>query len=300
MLMAKIAKNKGNEINIFDLGTLLQFETHTWQARKSIPKAIRERMTKETDWVSGYRRLIKKERLQPINSVITSVRNYIWDEVSLPFPIKSCHFIANGITDEVDIKMRAYQKMLKKEVNIFAKDYDKWIKESSKALKKDGLFDKEAYPMNVRERYWIEWRWFDMVIPSGVTEEMRQVEADQFQSMMDETRHSCVIAMREGFGELVTHLTDTLNGKLDGEKRRVRPEALEKIDKFFETFKYKNIFNDNQLQGLVIQAKDLLSDVTPKDLRNDQSLTKLIHNGLNDITEELVSSTETYKRKLTF
>ena len=180
------------------------------------------------------------------------------------------------------------------------KDYDKWIKESSKALKKDGLFDKEAYPMNVRERYWIEWRWFDMVIPSGVTEEMRQVEADQFQSMMDETRHSCVIAMREGFGELVTHLTDTLNGKLDGEKRRVRPEALEKIDKFFETFKYKNIFNDNQLQGLVIQAKDLLSDVTPKDLRNDQSLTKLIHNGLNDITEELVSSTETYKRKLTF
>jgi hypothetical protein len=61
--MAKLSKNKGNEINIFDLGTLLQFETHTWQARNSIPKAVKERMTKETDWVSGYRRLIKKERL---------------------------------------------------------------------------------------------------------------------------------------------------------------------------------------------------------------------------------------------
>jgi hypothetical protein len=106
--------------------------------------------------------------------------------------------------------------------------------------------------------------------------------------------------MRNGFAELINHLTDTLSGKLDGEKRRVRPEALEKIDKFFETFKYKNIFNDNQLQNLVVQAKDLLSDVTPKELRNDQSLTKLIHSGLNDITKELVESTETYKRKLSF
>ncbi len=298
--MAKISKNKSNEINIFDLGTLLQFETHTWQARNSLPKSVKERMTKETDWVSGYRRLIKKERLQPINSVITSVRNYIWDDVSLPFPIKSCHFIANGITEEVDMKMRAYSKQLKQVVNDFAKDYDKWIRESEKALKKDGLFDKESYPMNVRERYWIEWRWFDMVIPSGITNEMRQVEANQFQEMMNETRHNCILAMREGFGEIVSHLTDTLSGKLDGEKRRVRPEALEKIDRFFETFKYKNVFNDNQLQDLVGKAKDLLSDVTPKELRNDLSLTKLIHNGLDDITKELVESTETYKRKLSF
>jgi len=106
--------------------------------------------------------------------------------------------------------------------------------------------------------------------------------------------------MREGFGQLVMHLTDTLNGKLDGEKRRVRPESLEKIDKFFETFKYKNIFNDNQLQGIVTQAKDLLSDVTPKDIRNDESLTKLIHSELSDMQNELSKATETYKRKLTF
>jgi dGTP triphosphohydrolase len=198
------------------------------------------------------------------------------------------------------MKLRAYSKQLKQVVNEFAKDYDKWIKESEKALKKDGLFDKEAYPMNVRERYWIEWRWFDMTIPSGVTDEMYKVESNRIQAMMDETRHNCVLAMRNGFAELINHLTDTLSGKLDGEKRRVRPEALEKIDKFFETFKYKNIFNDNQLQNLVVQAKDLLSDVTPKELRNDQSLTKLIHSGLNDITKELVESTETYKRKLSF
>ena len=195
--MAKIAKNKGNEINIFNLGTLLQFETHTWQARKTIPKEIRQRMTEETDWVSGYQRLIKSERLTPINSVITSIRKYIWD-VSMPFPIKSVHFISNEITEEVDIKIRTYTKQLKKEVNAFAKDYDKWIKESEKTLKKDGLFNKESYPMNVRNRYYIEWRWFDMTIPSGITDEMYKVESNRIQAMMDETRHNCIIAMREG------------------------------------------------------------------------------------------------------
>ena len=297
--MAKIAKNKGNEINIFTLGTLLQFETHSWQARKVIPKEIRERMTKETDWVSGYKRLIKNERLQPINSVITEIRNYVWD-ISLPFPIKSVNFVSNEITVEADIKLRAYTKMLKKEVNLFAKDYDKWILESEKALKKDGLFDKESYPMNVRNRYFIEWRWFDMTIPSGVTDEMYQVESNRIQKMMDDTRHNCIIAMREGFGELVTHLSDTMNGKASGEKRRVRPEALDKFEKFFDTFKYKNIFCDSQLQEMVAQAKDLLADVTPKDLRNDLSLSQLISTELNGIKEEITNATETYKRKLTF
>ena len=298
--MAKIAKNKSNEINIFDLGTLLQFETHTWQARKVIPKEVKERMTKEIDWVSGYKRLIKNERLQPINSVITSVRNYIWNEISLPFPIKSVHFISNQVTEEADIKLRAYMKMLKKEVNLFANDYDKWIKESEKALKKDGLFNKEDFPMNVRNRYLIEWRWFDMTIPSGITDEMYQVESDRIQTMMDETRHNCIIAMREGFGELVTHLADTMNGKASGEKRRVRPESLEKFNNFFDTFKYKNIFCDSQLQNMVTQAKDLLADVTPKDLRNDESLSKLISQELNGIKSEITNATETYKRKLTF
>lgn len=297
--MAKIAKNKSNEINIFDLGTLLQFETHSWQARKGIPQAIKERMTKETDWVSGYKRLIKKERLQGINSVITSVRNYVWD-ISLPFPIKSVNFVSNQITEEADIKLRAYMKMLKKEVDLFAKDYDKWINESEKALKKDGLFNKEDFPMNVRNRYLIEWRWFDMTIPSGITDEMYKIESDRIQTMMDETRHNCIIAMREGFGELVTHLADTMNGKASGEKRRVRPESLEKFNNFFDTFKYKNIFCDSQLQNMVTKAKDLLADITPKDLRNDQSLSKLISQELNGIKLEITNATETYKRKLTF
>jgi hypothetical protein len=297
--MAKIAKNNGNEINIFELGTLLQFETHTWQARKGIDKKIKAKMTKETDWVTGWKRLIKKERLTPINSVITQCRNYIWD-ISLPFPIKSVNFVSNKVTEEADMKLRAYQKMLKKEVNIFAKDYDKWIKESEKALKKDGLFDKEAYPMNIRNRYYIEWRWFDMTIPSGLTDEMYQVETQRIKTMMEETRHNCVIAMREGFGGLVTHLADTLSGKLNGEKRRVRPEALEKFDEFFNTFKHKNIFNDDQLQHMVKEAQLLLADITPKDLRDDQSLSKLVSHELNGLKEEIENATESYKRKLTF
>jgi hypothetical protein len=298
--MAKIAKNKNNEINIFELGTLLQFESHTWQARKGVPKKVKERMTKETDWVTGYQRLIKPERLQPINSVITKVRKYIWEDISLPFPIKSVHFISNEITEEVDMALRAYQKMLRKEVNLFAKDYDKWINEAAKLLKKDGLFDAEAYPMNVRNRYSIEWRWFDMTIPAGVTDEMYAVESQRIQTMMDETRHNCIIAMREGFGELVAHLSDTLSGKLNGEKRRVRPEALEKFNEFFDTFKYKNIFNDSQLQNMVTQAKGLLADISPKDLRSDKSLEKLVSQELEVLKDNITDATETYKRKLTF
>jgi hypothetical protein len=299
----KIANGAGNEVNIFELGTLLHFETHSWQARKRLPKDVANKISKkaEGDWVKANKILINRDHLIEMNSVITAARNYVWN-VSNPFPIKGINFIAIAIAEEANKKLQEFSKQLQDHVKPFVEQYSTHIKEAKKQLEKDNLFNKEDYPdpNEIGSRFWIYWRMFDMVIPSNATDAIYKEESKRIKSLFTQTRTETILALREGFGDLVTHLADTMNGRAKGEKKRVRPEAIEKVVSFFDTFQYKNVFKDSELDSLVTQAKEILIDIEPKDLRDDKSLAKLISTELGDIKEQLDSSIETFKRKLTF
>jgi hypothetical protein len=299
----KIANGAGNEVNIFELGTLLHFETHSWQARKRLPKDVANKISKkaEGDWVKANKILINRDHLIEMNSVITAARNYVWN-VSNPFPIKGINFIAIAIAEEANKKLQEFSKQLQDHVKPFVEQYSTHIKEAKKQLEKDNLFNKEDYPDpdEIGSRFWIYWRMFDMVIPSNATDAIYKEESKRIKSLFTQTRTETILALREGFGDLVTHLADTMNGRAKGEKKRVRPEAIEKVVSFFDTFQYKNVFKDSELDSLVTQAKEILIDIEPKDLRDDKSLAKLISTELGDIKEQLDSSIETFKRKLTF
>jgi len=298
----KMATGKSNEINIFNLGTLLLFETHSWQARKMLPKEIRESIVSDGNggnWVSGYKRLINPKRLEPINSVINAARNYVWD-MALPFPIKSVHFIGGSAVEQVNEQLEIYSAMLDEVVIPFADDYSQWKAEAKKILNQRDLFNKDDYPDDIKSRFYLEWRWFNMTIPDNITEEIYAKESERLHQLFEETRHSSILALKEGFGAIIAHLSDTLNDKKKGENKRIRPEAIDKVHEFFETFKYKNVFNDKQLEQLVNNAHDLMEDLTPIEIRKDKDLEELITDGLNEIKLELNDSIETYKRKLTF
>jgi Fe-S cluster biosynthesis and repair protein YggX len=299
----KIAKGAANEVNIFDLGTLLHFETHSWQARKRLPQEQAKKISKkaEGEWVRANKILINRSHLQEINSVITAARNYVWD-ISNEFPIKGIQFVSLKIAEEANNQLKAFSAQLSEKVAPFAAQYKKHINEAKIQLIKDGLFNKDDYPSpdEIASKFWIYWRFFDMVIPSGATDAVYKEESQRIKDLFTQTRTETILALRNGFAELVTHLSETMNGKAKGEKKRVRPEAIEKVMKFFDTFKYKNVFSDNELDALVTQAKDLLIDVEPKDLRDDKSLAKLVSEELGDIKEQLDDSIETFKRKLTF
>jgi len=299
----KIANGAADEVNIFDLGTLLHFETHSWQARKRLPKDIASKISKqaEGDWIKANKILIDRTHLKNINSIITEARNYVWD-ISNPFPIKGINFISIDIAEEANQKLQELSDQLKAEVKPFVAQYKEHISEAKIQLEKDDLFNEEDYPASdeIEGRFWIYWRMFDMVIPSKATDAIYKEESKRIKDLFTQTRTETIIGLRKGFGDLVTHLSETMNGKAQGKKKRVRPEAIDKIMTFFDTFKYKNVFKDDTLDSMVTQAKDLLIDVEPKDLRDDKSLAKLINSELGDIKNQLDSSIETFKRKLTF
>lgn len=293
--------NLDDEINIFEMGTLLQFETHSWQARKNLPKKIAAVLTPkaEKEWVRATKSLIDRSYLQDINSAISEARAFVW-EVSLPFPIKGIHFIPAENVDLIRDILEGYISKLKKSVNEFAKQYKKYIKEAEQELGIYKYFDPNDYPSDIRSRFNISYRFFDLTIPTHISKEMRNEEVNKFKGLMKETREMGILALREGFSEIVTHLTDTLTGKLDGEKKRLNQKAIDKVEEFFTSFQNKNIFHDSELEGIIEKAKTIVDGITPEDLRNDIDLTQIVNKQLSEVKGELDKSIETFKRKVSF
>jgi hypothetical protein len=299
-LKPKIATGQSNEINIFNLGTLLQFETHCWQAVKRISKDKAKKYGKdfEKGWVKANKNLINRKKLEVIQSYISKARTLI-ESFALPFPIKGIYFIPNDSVEKLNSGLSEITDEMGTEVEKFAIQYDQFITEAEEELGPEG-FNKSDYPLNIREKFGIQWRFFEMTIPSSITNEIKEEESKRFKELMQQAQKNAVIALREGFAEIVTHLTETLSGKLSGENKRIRESSIEKVAEFFNEFQNKNVFKDDELESLIKKAKEVVKGVTPKDLSSDKDLTKLVHKQLGAIKDELDSSTETIRRRFTF
>jgi len=296
----KISTGKSNEINIFNLGTLLQFETHCWQAVKRIPKDKAKKYGKdfENGWLKANKNLINRKKLEDIQFCITEARKLI-TSVALPFPIKGIYFIPLGTVEKINTGLISIFDEMKVKIEEFANQYDEFIGEA-KADMDEEIFNEADYPRNIRERFGIYWRFFEMTVPSSITKEIREEETKRFNDLMQQAKKEAVLALREGFAEIVTHLTNTLSGKLDGEEKRLRASSIDKVTEFFNEFQNKNVFNDSELESLITKAKNVVKGVTPKDLRDDEALTKTINKQLGEIKKELDASTEKVRRKFSF
>lgn len=302
-LKKKFQKSDNEEINIFDLGTLIQFETHAWQARKKLPANITKILTPKASktLVRANKDLIDKSHLQQINAIFAEARTFI-SRITNPFPIKGIYFINNDLIPSVKEKMNLFKEQLKEEVDKFKEQYNTFISEAKNELGPNNLFDKNDYPPvhEITNKFSLNYRFFDLNIPKNITDEMKEEEIENFKSLMKQTKEMAVLALREGFAEIIGHLTDTLTGKLDGEKRRLHQDAINKVEDFFNMFQHKNIFKDDQLEKIIKDAMKIIGDVDSKDLRSDVELTTEINKQLIKVQEKLDSCITTYKRKVSF
>ena len=295
-----IATGKSNEINIFNLGTLIQFESHAWLAVKRLPKDIAKNIDPEveTGWVKGNKNLVDRTSLAEINACITEARELI-SRYALPSPIKGMAFIPKDKVTDLDTALKEKRAKLAEKVDEYMDlRYEREIEKSKKSLKH--LHNPSDYPMDLRNEFSINWRFFEMTIPAGISEELQQEETKKFKNLMEETKRMGVLALREGFSEIISHLTAMIQGLLDGESRRIRNDSLNKIQDFFTEFKAKNIFKDEELESLITKANSIVKNISINSIKTDNALATKINDGLKVIEKELEKSTEKIKRKFTF
>ena len=287
------------DVNIFNLGTLVQLETHSWQGFKKIKDSSildRDIKIQNKERIKHSKDLIDRAFLKDINSAITEARTAV-KKYAFPFPLSGIDFIAKDKVKDLNEELLEIRVKFKKAVKAFAKKYDECVEASEKEL--GDLWNVEDYPDDIQSKFDLSWRFFDMSLPKKVGNELYEEESKKFKNLMEETKRMGIVALREGFGKIVNNLVETLSGKLDGEEKRIRQDSIDKISDFFEEFQSKNIFKDEELEELVKKAKNVVKGVSSKHLKDDNSLAEAIHKQLSKVSKELNKSTETFRRKLT-
>lgn len=294
-------ESKNREINIFDLGTLVNFETHAWRASVRLPKEVAARIskTKQEDYYRATKNLIDRSHLTDIYSHITAARQLVY-ALSTPFPIEGVHFIATDNTEKLNQGLIEINSRIMEAVDEFASKYQKYIKEAKEILEPDGMFNKADYPSDIKSLFSIHWRFFDLAIPSQLADSLKEQEQEQFNNIMEQTKNLGIHALRKAFNEIVSDLHDTLTGKLDGEKKRMNQTKLNKVAEFFELFKAKNVFNDSDLENLIVEAQELTVGIESKELSKDKELAEALTEEMAKIKSTLDGMVETYERKISF
>lgn len=274
--------------NIFEKGCLVQLSISVWGGSAK----INEEIAKEalgSEWAKARKLLVDREALKPVEKIRNSARQYL-REKSLPFPIDGVMFIPFESVEKVDEKLKDLAWDFSLAVDSFQAGYENAVEVAKTVL--GSLFDENDYPQEIRRKFNFNWRFFLMEAPgknSLLSPELVAREQEKFLETMKEARELAVEALRVEFGQLVKNACEKLAPAKEGEKKIFRNSLVRNFGEFFETFKERNCFGDEELERLVEEARKVISGVEAEDLRQDEGLKQTIARGMGKIGEELVA-----------
>ncbi len=272
-----------NYQSLFKKACLVQLSTSIWQCSKVLNQAIlKERLGEDNDWLRGRKFLINPELLGPIKTAVHQARNNI-QKFALPFPITSIYLVPKDNLTIIDERLQYYRERFWGKVGEFEALYGE-AREEAKSVLGD-LFNETDYPEDIRTKFRFEHRYLTLGLPgktSMLNPEIYEREKDKFQSLMEETRELAMVALREEFGQLVTHLTDRLNSN-DGKPKMLKTAMFNKMHEFLDSFSSRNIFDDQKLIEMGEQARQAISGASSYSLQYNDVMRQKIRKGMKDL-----------------
>lgn len=189
---------------------------------------------------------------------------------ALPSKIKEGLFVVRkDLVQEFEDKLRAaLQELESHYIPLVAGDYEEAKARARDTAVKHGglgpLYREADYPTcnDFCKAFGLEWQWLALGVPDDLPAALRAEAQQKLEAQFTEAAEEVKNALRVSFQELIEHATDKLT-VAPGEKPKVfRDTLIENIAAFIETFQARNIMNDQQLAGLVDQARIVLMGKT--------------------------------------
>jgi len=258
--------------NIFEKACLLQMTTSVWSASKSVDPVLLRELSEHSDWVKGRKNLINPELMGQIRTAAHQARNKVKD-YSLPFPIMGIQLVPKKHISTVEEILQHHQVRFLDKVEEFIGMYGQAREEAKEAL--GDLFNETDYPLNIRAKFKFGWQFLALQVPTKamiLSPEIYEREKARFENLMFETRELCLQALRTEFSGILSELTEKLSSNGDKPKKIVANSMFNKLNEFFLELETKNIFEDQELEELTANARQIIADVSPYSLKyNDQA-----------------------------
>lgn len=285
--------------NLFEKGCLIQLSVSKWGGVKKIDTNKVAQMVESSAWVVATKKLVDPASLKPICKVGNAARTYI-NSVSLPFPLQGMVFVPKEMISTVDQRLTEFKREFQEAVDDFVNEYDT-LRQTATVYLGD-LFNEVDYPVDIRTKFSFAWRFIMLDVPNGksgiLAPEVYEREKQKFVQTMEEARSLAIESLREEFASMVERITERFTQTADGKPKVFKNATVDSFYDYFETFKQRNIFNDDQLTSLVGQAQQLLGNTSPESIRSSETLKNRIQKGMVDIETAMAEVFNRPRRKI--
>ena len=287
--------------NIFQKGCLVQLSISKWGGVKKIDKGKLSHMVEQAgnNWVTASKKLVDPSSLQPICKIGNAARSWL-ATICLPFPINGMVFIPKDLINTADEKLALFKEDFNQAVRDFIEDYHQ-LRETARMFLGD-LFNEIDYPVDVGAKFNFSWRFIILDVPNGNSQllapEVYEREKEKFIQTMEEARTMAVEALREEFAQMVERITERFTQDGSDKPKVFRNATVESFYEYFETFKERNIFQDQDLAAMVNQAQAILSSRSADQIRSNENMKEEIRTGMADIESAMATLFNRPKRKI--
>ncbi|WP_289022802.1 DUF3150 domain-containing protein [Desulfobacter postgatei] len=284
--------------DIFKKACLIQLTSSVWQCSRVLnQKILAEKIGQENEWLRGRKFLINPELLGPIKTAVQQARQTI-QRHSLPFPITSIYLVPKEALTAIDERLQYFKERFWNKVQDFEAVYGA-AKEEAAAVLGNDLFNEADYPADIMSKFKLDWRYLELSTPAKsriLSPEIYEREKEKFANLMEETREMAMIALRTEFSNVVSNLVERLTNN-DGKPKMISNAMFNKLNEFLDDFSTRNIFEDEELAGIIEQAKSVVSGVSPYGLKYNDVLQKKITKGMSDVNAAINASIEEIPRR---
>lgn len=292
--------NKTNVIdNPFDKAVICILSSSVWGNKKKVKQEELENLTGyelPKGRTSHYKSLIEKTSLAKINSLVMqarmSIKNY-----SLPFPIRGTYIIPLNNVEQLTNELTAIIDKFKEAVNEFCIEYDKIIQNEKDNLKE--FYNEYDYPTDITNMFNLDYLYLEMVVPGKIQEENPEIykkEMEKFKNSIEQARNETIICLREAFKQIIENIGLKLLPEEDNEKKKyLTQKTIDKLEKFYAEFQNKNLFKDDELQSLILKAKEIIEPYSLEDFKNN-SIKDVVCNQISGLMDEVDNSLTKFKR----
>jgi hypothetical protein len=243
----------------------------------------------EDRYISAAKRLL--DTSHPAFKAVTAVKNRAvgyWKSMSLPYPEGGVRLIRQDRIDEFDAQMREFQDELDEAVRKLNSHYA-----GLRAAARDRLgtlYNPADYPESLDGLFSIQHD-FPAVEPPDYLRQLNPALYEQECQRVQERFNEAVRLAEEAFvaelAKLVSHLTERLSGTEDGKPKIFRDSAVSNLTEFFERFRELNVRSNEQLDGLVADAQQIVRGVKPQQLRDNEGLRQHVATELSRVQSVL-------------
>jgi len=300
------------DINLFDLGCLVQVSIGMWSARKMLTKEDLRRVGVDPEGVPddicnlGRKLLVPKEEIARFTCIEQQARSYLanW---SFQFGIGSAYFVPAHKLPDVQARLDALKAQYNNVADQFISRFNEFKSQIQAAHPE--FWEKclrHHYPKSaskLRDRFYFRYFVFK-VAGLGETEEMSVEEAMAMHSAVQERSKQLKQQMAEEVGKFVEQAVGTLrmetvkfcdlvmarvNGHvLDGEEqpKKLTGRSLACFRKYVDWFRQMNLFGDDQIESMLEEFKSTYLDPfsSPTDLQTPQ-IQQAITDRMGEIRE---------------